>query len=107
MSVETGLTRFDTRRTVRDDESSEQTDLRAVGIRERGQLALDEITQGSPNQPIRADAGEYKETTRKDEDVEAVLECARTTIDGLCKQVKALRTERDHLRRKVEADADE
>ena len=41
-----GLARFDTRsrtRTAQTDEQSEQTNFRAIGAREHGQLALGEI----------------------------------------------------------------
>ena len=44
MSADTEeLARFDTRRAVQTDKHSEQTDLRAIGVREHGQLALDEL----------------------------------------------------------------
>ena len=43
MSANQGLARFDTRRAAQTEKSSEQTDLRTIGAREHGQLALNEL----------------------------------------------------------------
>ena len=103
-----GLARFDTRprRTAQTDEYSHQTDLRIIGAREHGQLALDELqtesrTDSSESQ-ASADARMTEEPTRAD--LEATLGCARATIDGLCEQVAQLEAERDQLRQRMEAD---
>ena len=105
MSTE-GLARFDTRtrtRTALTDKHSQQTDLRIIGAREHGQLALNELD--SENRTIienqtSADTRMSEEPTRAD--LEAALGCARTTIDGLRKQVEQLEDERDQLRQEVE-----
>lgn len=103
MSAE--IARFDTRRAAQTDESSEQTDLRAIGAREQGQLALNEIEVGAARSENRASSDtpvRTNEPTR--EDFEAALGCARATIDGLRDQVEALEAERDRLREQTEAD---
>lgn len=98
MSAETGLARFDTRQAALSGESSEQIDLRAVGARERGQLALDEVgTTGS--RASFDDQGTAEEPTRAD--LEAALGCARATIDALRERVDQLEGERDRLRQKA------
>ena len=102
MSAE--LARFDTRRAAQNDESSEQTDLRTVGAREHGQLALDELdtenqTTISKSQ-ASADTQATEEPTR--EDLEAALGCAHAMIDGLREQVAQLEAERDRLQQELE-----
>ena len=96
MSAEPELARFDTRRTAQTEESIEQTDFRTIGAREHGQLALNEIESGVAsikNQASLDNQGTTGEPTRTD--LEAALECARATIDGLRKQVEKLEAERD------------
>ena len=105
MSANTELARFDTRprRAAQNDENSEQTDFRAVGAREHGQLALDEINaagrDGHNRFNIQATAEEPDRA-----DLEAALECARATIDGLRGEVAELEAEHDRLREEMEAD---
>ena len=102
MSADTGLARFDTRRAVQTDEHSQQTDLRTIGVREHGQLALNELdseSRASENQ-TSADTQATAEPTRAD--LEAALGCARTTIDALREQVEQLEAERDQLRQEGE-----
>ena len=106
MSAEPGLARFDTRtrRTAQTDESSEQTDFRTIGAREHGQLALDEveIERGAARSENRASADTLVTTGEPARaDLEAALECARTTIDGLREQVEALEAEHDRLHREI------
>lgn len=104
MSADTeGLARFDTRRAVQTDEHSQQTDLRAIGVRERGQLALDEL-QASTRETETSSAERSTETTRAD--LEAALGCALigATIDGLQERIEELEAERDRLRRASEQD---
>ena len=104
MSAEPELARFDTRRAAQTEESSEQTDFRTIGAREQGQLALDEIKRGVARSENRASADTLATTgepTRAD--LEAALECARATIDGLREQVVQLEAERDQLREETEA----
>ena len=101
MSADTeGLARFDTRRAVQTDEYSQQTDLRAIGIRERGQLALDEL-HASTQETETSPAERTTETTRAD--LEVALGCARATIDGLQERIEELEAERDRLRDEREA----
>ena len=101
MSTDTGLARFDTRsrtRTAQTDKHSEQTNFRAIGAREHGQLALNELDTESralENQ-TSADTRTTTEPTRAD--LEAALGCARATIDGLHERVQELKAERDQLR---------
>ena len=106
MSTDTGLARFDTRsrtRTAQTDEHSHQTDLRTLGARERGQLALDELEnetgpegRTTAEERLNDSAQTTEELTRAD--LKAALECARATIDGLHERVQELETERDQLR---------
>jgi hypothetical protein len=105
MSAETRLARFDTRthRAAQDDENSEQTDFRAIGAREQGQLALDEIEIGVACSERQASSDALVTTgepARKD--LEAALGCARTTIDALREQVAQLEAECDQLRQEEE-----
>ena len=81
MSAE--LARFDTRRAAQSDESSEQTDLRTIGAREHGQLALNELDTESRalEKQTSADTRTTEEPTRAE--LEAALGCARATIEGL------------------------
>ena len=105
MSTE-GLARFDTRsriRTAQTDEHSQQTNFRTIGVREQGQLALDELNResratGKPQ--FSSDTQTTEEPTRGD--LEAALGCARTTIDALREQVEQLEAERDQLRQEGE-----
>ena len=107
MSAEPELARFDTHRAVQTEESSEQTDFRAVGAREQGQLALDEIEHGVTYPQNRVDSTDRVATSKPTRtDLEAALECARATIDGLREQVAQLEAERDRLRRGTETEAD-
>ena len=103
MSAETGLARFDTRRAAQIDENSEQTDLRTIGTREHGQLALDEL-HTSTRETETSSVERATETTRAD--LEAALGCALigATIDGLQEQIEELEAERDRLRRASEQD---
>lgn len=109
MSTE-GLARFDTRtrtRTAPTDEHSQQTDLRTIGVREHGQLALNELD--SENRTIienqtSADTRRSEEPTRAD--LEAALGCARTTIDGLREQIEELEAKHDRLRKETKAESD-
>ena len=104
MSADTeGLARFDTRRAVQTDEYSHQTDLRAIGVRERGQLALDELHTGAQTREASS-AERPTETTRAD--VEAALGCARTTIDGLQERIQKLEAERDRLHEDLRAESE-
>ena len=99
MSTGTGLARFDTRsqtRTAQTDEHSEQTNFRAIGAREHGQLALDELDVTDRTDRAGVDTQLAAEPTRGD--LKAALECARATIDGLHERVQELETERDQLR---------
>ena len=101
MSTDTErLERFDTRRAVQTDEHSQQTDLRAIGVRERGQLALDEL-HTSIRGTETSSAERATETTRTD--LEAALGCARATIDDLQERIEKLEAERDRLREEREA----
>ena len=100
MSAE-GLARFDTRpraRTAQTDEHSQQTDLRTIGARGHGQLALDELHTGnkatSENQ-ASANTQTASEPTRAD--LEAALGCARTTIEALQGLVAQLEAERERV----------
>ena len=104
MSAETGLARFDTRRAAQDDKHSEQIDLRAVGAREHGQLALDEIDSESRAATSTSQSTVHTRTIEDltHTDLEAALECARTTVDGLRDQVTQLEAERDRLREELE-----
>ena len=102
MSTE-GLARFDTRtriRTAPTDEYSQQTDLRTIGAREHGQLALNELD--TENQTTTSESRTNTDTRTSEEptrgDLEAALGCARTTIDALREQVEQLEAERDQLR---------
>ena len=105
MSAE--LTRFDTRRAAHSDERSEQTDFRAVGAREHGQLALDEIGRETTYSENRASADTLKTTGEPTHaDFEAALGCARAMIDGLREQVAQLEAERDRLREETETEGD-
>ena len=103
-----GLARFDTRpraRTAPTDEHSQQTDLRIIGAREHGQLALDELhteSQAITEKQTSADTPRSEEPTRAD--LEAALGCARTTIDGLREQIAQLEAEREQLREGSESD---
>ena len=109
MSTE-GLARFDTRtrtRTAQTDEYSHQTDLRTLGARERGQLALDELENETgpegwttAEERLNDRAQMTEELTRAD--LEAALGCARTTIDALREQVEQLEAERDQLQQEGE-----
>jgi len=97
MSAE--FARFDTRRAAQSDESSEQTDLRIIGAREHGQLALDELdteNQVTSENRTSTDTQTTEDPTRAD--LEAALGCARTTINALREQVAQLETERDQFR---------
>lgn len=96
MSAEPGLARFDTRRSAQTDEDSHQTNLRAIGAREHGQLALDELDTTSPHKTSPAERATTNEPSRND--FEAALGCARVTIAGLREQIKELEAERDRLR---------
>ena len=103
-TMSTELARFDTCRAAQSDESSEQTDLRTIGAREHGQLALDELdtenqTTISKSQ-ASADTQATEEPTR--EDLEAALGCAHAMIDGLREQVAQLEAERDRLQQELE-----
>ena len=94
-TMPTELARFDTRRAAQSDESSQQTDLRTIGAREQGQLALDELdteSRASENQ-TSTDTQMTAEPTRAD--LEAALGCARTTIEGLQERVAQLEAERE------------
>ena len=105
MSAETGLARFDTRRAAQAEESSEQTGFRTIGARERGQLALDEIERRVARSENRASSDTLVTTGKLTRaDLEAALECARTTIDGLREQIVHLEAERDRLREETEGD---
>jgi hypothetical protein len=108
-----GLARFDTRsrtRTAQTDEHSEQTNFRAIGAREHGQLALNEIGIDAESRATAKDQtniGTQVEAggpTRGD--LEAALECARATIDGLHEQVQELEAERDQLRAEVQTNTE-
>jgi hypothetical protein len=104
--MSTELARFDTRRTAQNDESSQQTDLRIIGAREHGQLALDELdaeNQATSKSQASADT-RTGEPTRAD--LEAALGCARVTIEGLHEQVEELEAERDRLRQEANKEAD-
>ena len=108
MSTE-GLARFDTRtriRTAPTDEYSQQTDLRTIGAREHGQLALNELD--TENQTTTSESRTNADTRTSEEptraDLEAALGCARATIDGLREQVAQLEAERDQLRQRMEVD---
>ena len=106
MSTE-GLARFDTRtrtRTAPIDEHSQQTDLRIIGAREHGQLALDQLdieNRATSENQISADTQASDGPTRAD--LEAALGCARATIDGLREQVEELEAEREQLREERES----
>lgn len=107
MSAEPELARFDTRtrRAAQNDERSEQTDFRTLGAREHGQLALSEIENGATpteNQASSDTLGTTGEPTRGE--LEAALECARATIDGLREQVTRLEAERDRLRQETNSE---
>ena len=108
-----GLARFDTRsrtRTAQIDEHSHQTDLRTHGAREHGQLALNEIEIDAESRATASDQTntdtqvEAGEPTRGD--LEAALECACATIDGLHEQVQELEAERDQLRAEVQTNTE-
>ena len=95
------------RNSAQTEERSEQTDFRTIGAREHGQLALDEIKRGVARSENRASADTVATTgepTRTD--LEAALECARATIDGLREQVAQLEAERDRLREEPESEGD-
>jgi hypothetical protein len=105
-----GLARFDTRtrnRTAQTDEYSHQTDLRTLGARERGQLALDELEnetgpegRTTAEERLNDSAQTTEELTRAD--LKAALGCARATIDGLREQVAQLEAEREQLHAEIE-----
>ena len=102
-----GLARFDTQnraRTAPTDEHSQQTDLRTIGAREHGQLALDELyTKNQATSKSRTNADtQTEEPTRAD--LEVALRCARATIDGLREEVAQLEAEREQLREGSESD---
>ena len=106
MSTE-GLARFDTRtrtRTAPTDKHSQQTDLRIIGAREHGQLALNELD--TENQTTTSESRTNADTRMSEEptraDLEAALGCARTTIDALREQVEQLEAERDQLQQEGE-----
>ena len=101
MSTE-GLARFDTRtqtRTAPTDEHSQQTDLRTIGVREHGQLALDELH--TKNQTTISKSRTSADTRRNEEstraDLEAALGCARATIEGLQERVAQLEAEHERV----------
>ena len=101
--MSTELARFDTRRAAQSDESSQQTDLRTIGVREHGQLALNELdteNKATSENQTSADTRTGEEPTRAD--LEAALGCARTTIGALREQVEQLEAERDQLRQEGE-----
>jgi hypothetical protein len=106
MSAE--LARFDTRRAAQNDESSEQTDLRTVGAREHGQLALDELDTENQTTISKSRASADTRTTEEPTraDLEAALGCARTTIDSLQEQVEQLEAEREQHCREAETETD-
>jgi hypothetical protein len=99
--MSTELARFDTRRAAQSDESSQQTDLRTIGAREHGQLALDELDTESRalGNQTSADTRTTEEPTRAD--LEAALGCARTTIAGLQERVAQLEDERERVAEKT------
>ena len=106
MSAE--IERFDTRRAVQSEENSEQTNFRAVGAREHGQLALNEIKSEaacSENQASNDTSTTTEEPTRAD--LEVALECARATIDGLREQVARLEAERKQLRDETDGEKED
>ena len=109
MSADTGLARFDTRRAVQTDEHSQQTDLRTIGVREHGQLALDELHTESRADTSKSQASADTRTTEEPTraDLKAALGCARTTIDALREQIAQLEAEREQLRRKGRAETNE
>ena len=110
-----GLARFDTRqrRTAQTDEYSHQTNLRTHGAREHGQLALNEVeieadTESRTTAEHRTSTDAETQATENPSraDLEAALECARATIDGLREQVAQFEAEHEQLRGKKETETE-